>query len=41
MGEGLTFPEALSDATTKGYAEKDPSLDIDGYDDTCQARNYL
>jgi len=32
MGEGLTFPEALSDATTKGYAEKDPSLDIDGYD---------
>ena len=40
MGEGLTFPEALSDATTKGYAEKDPSLDIDGYD-AAASRNYL
>ncbi len=32
MEEGLEFAEALEDAKAKGYAEADPSLDIDGYD---------
>jgi homoserine dehydrogenase len=32
MYEGLNFSEALKDASEKGYAEKDPTLDIDGYD---------
>ncbi|MFQ5921041.1 MAG: homoserine dehydrogenase, partial [Nitrososphaerales archaeon] len=29
---GLSFSEAMNDAKEKGYAEADPSLDIDGYD---------
>jgi homoserine dehydrogenase len=32
MYEGLNFSEALQNASEKGYAEKDPTLDIDGYD---------
>lgn len=32
MYEGLNFSQALQDASEKGYAEKDPTLDIDGYD---------
>jgi len=32
MYEGLNFSQALQDASDKGYAEKDPTLDIDGYD---------
>ena len=32
MYEGLNFSEALRDASDKGYAEKDPTLDIDGFD---------
>lgn len=32
MGDGLHFREALDDAKQKGYAEADPSLDIDGDD---------
>jgi homoserine dehydrogenase len=32
MYEGLNFSEALRDASEKGYAEKDSTLDIDGYD---------
>jgi homoserine dehydrogenase len=32
MDEGLSFSDALQDATKMGYAEKDSSLDIDGYD---------
>jgi homoserine dehydrogenase len=32
MDEGLSFSDALQDATRMGYAEKDPSLDIEGYD---------
>lgn len=32
MEEGLDFAAALNDAKEKGYAEADPSLDIDGYD---------
>ncbi|MFN4336688.1 MAG: homoserine dehydrogenase [Candidatus Nitrosocaldus sp.] len=30
--KGLTFDEALNDARNRGYAEADPSLDIDGLD---------
>lgn len=30
--EGLTFKRALNEAQEKGYAEADPSLDIDGHD---------
>lgn len=32
MYEGLSFSEALMDASKRGFAEKDPTLDIDGYD---------
>ncbi len=32
MEEGLEFDQALEDASIKGYAEADPTLDIDGYD---------
>ncbi len=32
MEEGLDFSEALREAQEKGYAERDPSLDIKGYD---------
>jgi homoserine dehydrogenase len=32
MYEGMNFPQALRDASEKGYAEKDPTLDIEGYD---------
>jgi homoserine dehydrogenase len=32
MEEGLSFNDALNDAKEKGYAEAEPSLDIDGYD---------
>jgi len=31
-GEGLAFDDALDGAKKAGYAEADPSLDIDGYD---------
>lgn len=30
--EGVTFPKAVRDAKRAGYAEKDPSLDLDGVD---------
>ena len=30
--EGLEFADVLKDAQDKGYAEKDPSADIEGYD---------
>jgi homoserine dehydrogenase len=30
--EGVTFEEALVEARKKGYAEADPTLDVDGYD---------
>ena len=32
MANGMTFKAALADAKKKGYAEADPSLDIDGFD---------
>ena len=44
MYEGLNFSEALQDASEKGYAEKDPTLDIDGYDAVAKlviASNYV
>ena len=44
MYEGLNFSEALQDASEKGYAEKDPTLDIDGYDAVAKlviASNFL
>jgi len=31
-GEGVSFEEALEEAQKAGYAEADPSLDIDGFD---------
>ena len=30
--EGLDFDDVLKDAQDKGYAEKDPTADIEGYD---------
>jgi len=44
MYEGLNFSEALQDASEKGYAEKNPTLDIDGYDAVAKlviASNYV
>jgi homoserine dehydrogenase len=32
MDEGLTYDSALQDAAKKGYAEANPSLDVDGFD---------
>ncbi len=32
MGEGMSYREALRDAQSKGIAERDPSLDVDGWD---------
>jgi homoserine dehydrogenase len=32
MSEGKSFKEALSETQTKGYAERNPTLDIEGYD---------
>lgn len=31
-GENMTFADALSEAKSKGFAESDPTLDIDGFD---------
>ena len=32
MGEGMSFEAALAEATELGYAEADPSLDVNGWD---------
>ena len=32
MSEGLTYEKSLEDAKSKGYAEANPALDIDGFD---------
>lgn len=32
MGEGMSYQEALRDAQSKGIAEHDPSLDVEGWD---------
>lgn len=33
---GLDFNSALREAQEKGYAERDPSMDVDGYDTACK-----
>ncbi len=35
-GKHITFEEALSNAQKLGYAETDPSMDIDGIDSACK-----
>src|SRR5437764_10205720 len=32
MAEGCDYVEALADAQSKGYAETDPTADVEGYD---------
>ncbi len=32
MGEGMSYQQALREAQSKGIAERDPSLDVDGWD---------
>jgi homoserine dehydrogenase len=32
LSEGLTYPEALLEAQQKGFAESNPSLDVEGFD---------
>src|SRR5215204_4482806 len=34
LSEGLTYSEALLEAQQKGFAESNPSLDVEGYDPT-------
>ena len=34
--EGLSFQDALNEAQRLGYAERDPTLDIKGYDTACK-----
>jgi homoserine dehydrogenase len=36
MEEGIPFKNALEEAQKRGYAEADPSLDIDGIDTACK-----
>lgn len=36
MEDGLRFEEALAEAQEKGYAERDPTLDISGMDTACK-----
>jgi homoserine dehydrogenase len=36
MEEGLKFEDALAEAQEKGYAERDPTLDISGMDTACK-----
>lgn len=36
MKEGLSFSEALKHAQRLGYAEADPSMDVDGWDSACK-----
>ena len=40
INEGIDFDAALAEAQAKGYAEKDPSADIDGID-TCRKISIL
>jgi homoserine dehydrogenase len=32
LGSGMTYDDALAEAQQKGYAEADPTLDVDGHD---------
>ena len=44
MTEGLEFEEALEEARLRGYAERDPSMDLDGLDAACKLiimANYI
>jgi homoserine dehydrogenase len=34
--KGVTFQEALADAQKLGYAEREPSMDVDGFDAACK-----
>ena len=34
--ENMSFNEALAEAQKAGYAEADPSMDVDGYDSACK-----
>lgn len=36
MTEGLEFQEALREAQERGYAERDPSMDLEGLDSACK-----
>ena len=36
VSEGATFLEALNEARAKGYAEEDPTLDLNGFDATAK-----
>jgi homoserine dehydrogenase len=36
MGTGITFADALAQVQAEGYAEADPSHDIDGWDAACK-----
>jgi homoserine dehydrogenase len=38
MAEGLDYPAALADAQARGYAEPDPSDDVDAHDVVAKAR---
>jgi homoserine dehydrogenase len=38
MAEGLDYPAALADAQARGYAEPDPSDDVEGHDVVAKAR---
>jgi homoserine dehydrogenase len=38
MAEGLDYPTALADAQARGYAEPDPSDDVEGHDVVAKAR---
>src|SRR5674536_112709 len=37
MGTGRSFDEALAHVQAEGYAEADPSHDLDGWDAACKA----
>lgn len=44
MTEGLGFQEALKEAKERGYAERDPSMDLEGLDSACKLvimANYI
>jgi homoserine dehydrogenase len=38
MAEGLAYPAALADAQARGYAESDPTDDVEGHDVVAKAR---
>jgi homoserine dehydrogenase len=38
MAEGLEYPAALADAQARGYAESDPTDDVEGHDVVAKAR---